>query len=399
VKPGCGRPTVGFLQQSNIRAALGRCFAGKGQMELNMPREGDSLEEKNGSLKQRKYQDKWIFERVFIYLRIMLPLEAIDLMMKINDDIRKALESDLGLSVQFMKGQTIPVKNCWHFSTDGNLVDYLFNDDEDFIAGINRLFILSRRYNIVILAYSLMGTHIHIIIWGQLRECEQFVIEFLRLTSMHLSRKYGDKHKLTNVHPHCQTIDNDRYLKTAICYVVKNAPVGGISFNAMEYPWSSAPLYFKRSGYWSSDSWNRNLTDSNAYGVHRLRKILKTKSIPKDCFKLIGTMVFPDEIVATDMVENLFRSHKSFNYFMCISKESDVESIRGAISRLSLPHTELHQHKIELCKERFGVKTIRSLSTLQRLSLAKALLAKYNCSPKQVAKACGLKFEEIKSFL
>lgn len=110
-------------------------------------------------------------------------------------------------------------------------------------------------------------------------------------------------------------------------------------------------------------------------------------------------MVFPKEFVAVEIVERIFRTHKAFNYFMCISKESDVESVQGSISRLSIPYSELHQHKDELCRERFGVKTIRTLSTDQRLYLAKTLLSKYNCSPKQVAKACGLKYEEAKEFL
>jgi len=97
-------------------------------------------------------------------------------------------------------------------------------------------------------------------------------------------------------------------------------------------------------------------------------------------------MVYPGEIVDNELVERIFKSHKGFSYFMCISKESDIESKNGAISRLSLPHCELQQHKIEICLEKFGVQSIRVLSTQQRLSIAIDLLARYNCSPKQVAR-------------
>jgi len=58
--------------------------------------------------------------------------------MEISGDI----EFDLGLNTPYTKGQNIPVRNCWHFSTNGNLVDYLFRDEEDFIAGTNRIFVL-----------------------------------------------------------------------------------------------------------------------------------------------------------------------------------------------------------------------------------------------------------------
>ena len=84
---------------------------------------------------------------------------------------------------------------------------------------------------------------------------------------------------------------------------------------------------------------------------------------------------------------------------MCISKETDVESVKGSISRLSIPNSELHQHKRELCKAKFGVDTIRTLSTKERLLLAKTLKSRYNCSSRQIAKVCGLIYDEVKSML
>ena len=319
--------------------------------------------------------------------------------MKIDNGLRRALEEDLGINAPFVKGQVIAVRNCWHFSTDGNLVDFLFKDEEDFIAGMNRIYVLSRKYRIAILAFVLMDTHVHFIIWGDIRECEKFVHEYLRLTSMYLARKYGDRHKLEHLLPDYQVIDNDRYLKTAICYVLKNPPVGGIAFNALEYPWSSAPLYFKRKGYWSSYNFDSVVTYSDSLNFMEIRDFLKCRIVPEEKFRFIGRIVFPEEYVAVETVERLFKTHKGFNFFMCISKESDVESVGGSISRLSIPNSELHQHKQELCKARFGTDSIRKLSTDQRLSIAKTLRAQYNCSPKQTAKVCGLIYDEVKAML
>jgi hypothetical protein len=47
----------------------------------------------------------------------------------------------------------------------------------------------------------------------------------------------------------------------------------------------------------------------------------------------------------------------------------------------------------------FKVETIRSLSAQQRLRLAKALRRKYNSSAKQIAKLCGLVYDEVKDVL
>lgn len=309
------------------------------------------------------------------------------------------MESDLGLNAQFVKGQNIPVRNCWHFSTDGGLVDFLFRDDEDFIAGMNRIFILCQKYNVVILAFVLMDTHVHFILWGELGECKRFMHEYLKLTSMHISDKYGDRHKLENVFPNYQVIDNDLYLKMAICYVHKNPPVAGIQYLAQDYPWSSAPLIFRRQGNWSSCDWLSSAKESTELGCREIRRMLKTNFLPDMPFKVLGNLVFPGEYVAVDIVEKIFRTHKSFNFFMCHAKESDIESVKGSISRLSLPYAELHQHKIDFCQKYFGVKSIRSLSTTQRVALAQKLRASYNCSPKQIASACGLIYSEVKDML
>ena len=89
-------------------------------------------------------------------------------MKKINFE---QLVTDLGLNRPFVKGQTIPINNCWHFSTDGNAIDCLFYDDGDFIAGMNRIYITVRGYNVIILAFSLMDTHVHFVLYGEFDEC------------------------------------------------------------------------------------------------------------------------------------------------------------------------------------------------------------------------------------
>ena len=275
----------------------------------------------------------------------------------------------------------------------------MFRDDEDFKDGMNRIFVLQERHKVIILAFVLMDTHVHFVLWGDLRECKMFMLEYIKLTSRSIAQKYGERHKFEHLFPDYQAIGDDRYLKTAICYVLKNPPVGGLAYNALEYPWSSASLYFRRQGYWTSPGWNSLMKSSADYSVRNLRTLLRCRDLPEKSFSLIGDLVFPGEYVATNVVEKLFRTHRAFNFFMCISKETDVESVQGAISRLTIPYSELQQHKNELCRSRFNVDTIRSLSTNQRLSLAREIKASYNCSPKQIAKACGLIYAEVKEML
>ena len=100
-----------------------------------------------------------------------------------------------------------------------------------------------------------------------------------------------------------------------------------------------------------------------------------------------------------DLVERLFRSYRGFHYFLSRTKEEDVESRGGSISRLSLPDAELRQHKREILQELFGKTSSRELDTAQRLRQARDLRRRYNSSPKQIARMVGLHLEEIESFL
>ena len=320
--------------------------------------------------------------------------------MKLDKKLLAQIEADLGLNVPFVKGQKIRIKNCWHFSTDGNAVDAMFENDEDFIAGMNRIFVVVQGYNVVILAFSLMDTHLHFILYGTFEECNRFMHEYVRQTSWYISITHHESNKLDGVPIRHQPVEDDFYLKTVICYTVKNAPVGGILFNALDYPWSSGPLYFKRPGYWSSPRWMDGMEAGRSDGhrpassspAHQEGSMAST--VP-----MIGPIVFPGEYVAYEIVERIFKTCKSFNYFLCITREEDVDSRGGSISLLSIPMQEMRQHKNEVCQELFGAQSIKGLNTAQRLRLARTLRSRYNSSIKQIVRLCGLVYDEVKDLI
>jgi hypothetical protein len=129
------------------------------------------------------------------------------------------------------------------------------------------------------------------------------------------------------------------------------------------------------------------------------RSVLNSKNDINKDVPVIGNLIFPGAYVAYEIVERLFKSNKSFNLFMCISKEEDIESRNGSISLLSIPIQEMRQHRNTVCEELFGCSNIRSLTTSQRIKLAKALRSRYNSSIKQIARLCGLVYDEIKAMV
>lgn len=323
-------------------------------------------------------------------------------MMKIDDKLLRQIFSDLGLNIPFVKGQLIPVRNCWHFSTDGKAVDVIFYDDADFVSGMNRIFVTLKSYRIVILAFSLMDNHLHFVLHGPFEECNRFMHDYVRRTSRHIAITHGDNHKMDGVPIDFQVVDTDAYLKTVICYTIKNAPSAGIPYNAWDYPWSSGPLYFRRPGGWGSPCWlESGMEEISALGLstHGLRDYLQTRTPSGEKVRTIGNLVFPGEYVAYELVEKVFKTCKSFNYFYCKTKEDDVDARGGDISRLSIPMKEMRQHKREVCRELFGVESVKTLSIDQRLRLARTLRARFNSSPRQIAGQAGLVYDEVKDKL
>jgi len=323
--------------------------------------------------------------------------------MKIEGRLLEKILSDLGANIRYSKGNSVPVKNCWHFCTDGNCIDMMFYDEDDFRQAINRIYILAVKYKIIILAFCLMDNHIHFLFWGDFDECNRFVHDFIRRTSISISVRHGDRNKLSGTKITHQSVADDTYLKTVLCYIIKNPPVAGIPYSYYDYPWSSGALYFRAKGLWTRQDWESvcNMTELRDLSYRTKIAAFGTASLsrPGDRFILKEGIVFPGDFVAYEIVENLYKTVRSFNYFMCKSKDSEVESVGSFLSSLSIPDQEMRQNRDAMCNEMFGIRSVRKLSLSQRLALARALKSRYNSSVKQIARVSGLKYDEVSQLL
>jgi len=314
--------------------------------------------------------------------------------MKIKACLIEQIESDLQLNAPFVKGVSLPVRNCWHFSTDGNSVDTIFYDDSDFKDGMNRIYLISRKYKIVILSFVLMDNHIHFVLYGEFDECNKFVHEYVRITSQYISEKHNEFNKLSQVSVNYQVVDTDLYLRTVICYVIKNPVAAGLPYYPWTYPWSCGFLYFSDEEAILRQKNAGNITVLS--GTQEKRHILKTRENVVGDIMLTDGVIFQDEYVAYDLVKRIYRTPRSLMYFIGKWHDEEVESRGGLLSHLSMPLQELRRHKREFCRQLFGKESVKYLNMTQRLYLARTLKRNYNSSPKQIVKVCGLKYGEVK---
>ena len=165
----------------------------------------------------------------------------------------------------------------FHICTDGNAVPWIFQDDEDFIAGVNRIGICSIISKTETVAYTLMDNHGHFLMYGTLLACKQFINTYKVLTGKHISRKYKINNPLRDLPVEIIPIKNEEELVATIAYLDRNSVVAGFKFLPSEYPWGSARYMFREGAV---DIKSRRLGD---IGLNEKRRLLKTRiPLPDD---------------------------------------------------------------------------------------------------------------------
>lgn len=318
--------------------------------------------------------------------------------MKTEKNLYASLRLDLSIGATFIKGINRPVRNCWHFSSDGNYAFAIFESESGFKAAMNRLALLTLRYKVIILAFCLMDNHIHLILYGSKAECEALAKEFLNLTAHYNSVRHHSGEGTSSIPVSHQAIEDEEYLLNAICYDLRNPPVSGLKYTYYDYPWSSGPLYFRSRDNWSSPLWTRfgdcpdefrkylGVRYAGEMGVRELKSILGSDQAIPDDWLLYDGMVLPSSFIPVEIVEELFRSHKAFNYFAGRNKEKEIEEMMGTWAGLNLQDSEMRQHRDTEMKSLFGTDKIRTLSLPQRIEIGKILRRKYVTSIKQIAR-------------
>lgn len=122
------------------------------------------------------------------------------------------------------------ISNYWHFYTDGKSVEFFFPDDDSFRAGMELTSRLSAEFEVLILAFVLMDTHIHFILYGDLSECQRFMHKYIKMHSMYLSYNNDIMKGLRNCLTEYQAVEDYIYPTfphqyiTRLCFLVPGHP-------------------------------------------------------------------------------------------------------------------------------------------------------------------------------
>lgn len=278
----------------------------------------------------------------------------------------------------------------YHICSDGNHASAIFLDPDDFRAAMNRIAVCSLRLRVTILAFVLMDNHFHFIIQAASEDdAYRFAQEFKRLTGLHQTVKYHQPCSLRKLPVKVLPIMDDEALKTAICYVLKNPTKARISM-FYDYPWGTGALYFRKAGGTAS-----RVSSVSSFTQDTIRTMCRTRvAIPAD-WRVSDGILIPENYVPVEKVEQLFRTTRSFMYYLSLNKDDEIEQEMGLWNDLRLTDSELRQERDLYAKEKFGTYRLRDLSLRERAQIARYLRHKYLCSKKQVARIVQLPFETV----
>ena len=286
-----------------------------------------------------------------------------------------------------MEKRSKTIYGYYHICSDGNRVDVMFRSESDFIAAMNRIATCTLRTNVIIVAFVLMDNHFHFVVKAESAEdALRFVNEFKCLTGMYDADVHGTHLFLSRLPVKVIPIPDEDYLKTLICYVIKNPTKARIEM-FYTYPWGTGGLYFQGR--------RKETPPRERPGVRDVKEQCRTHVDIPATWCISGGMILPENYVDVNLVEQLFKTPRSYMYFLSLNKDDEMERALGEWNEINLTDTDLRAERVAIAKALFGTGSLRDLSAPDRLRLAKVMRGKYLCSKKQIARVVHLPYEVV----
>ena len=283
----------------------------------------------------------------------------------------------------------------FHICTDGNAVPWIFQDDEDFIAGENRIAICKLITGVTVICFILMDNHLHIILYGTVLKCKAFINNYKRLTGIWISRKYCISEYLKHLPSEIIPITSEESLLNTIAYIDRNSIVAGYRYMPREYPWGTARYIFQDPSCRQMGS-SVSLSDLT---VRARRSLLKSRvTVPTDWDVDSRGMILPKYFVDISRLERIFKSPSRYSYFLAKKLEGEIEMSMENSKKTFLNDKELREVTRKLIINKFGVSD-KELDIKSKLVIAKELRYNYLSTVKQISRMLSLSEDLLKNFI
>ena len=267
----------------------------------------------------------------------------------------------------------------------------LFRDDDDFIQAMNYVPVSAYSTGAIVIAFILMSNHVHIVLQCEEVEAKIMIDRFKRLYGAYYCKKYQVSDFLRRLPSDIRELKiHDESLQRGIAYVHCNCVAANIVHHSSLYAWGTGASLFSEQ-----KSSGQSLTE---FTLSEQRRLLRTWTVlPQDYRVSERGYILPESYVPVDFVEKVFRTPKSYNYFLSSSSKAKVHleksvasAFRDQVVLAAIP---------DLCHSLFRVHTIDELDDEKKSEFLKQLARRFSADNNQLSRVTGFSADEITRLL
>lgn len=286
----------------------------------------------------------------------------------------------------------------YHVCTDGNAIAWMFQDDDDFIAGVNRIGLCVLKTGVKVIAFILMDNHVHFVLYGTAIECKAFINLYKRLTGRWISNKYGLSDYLRLLPSELIRIGDEESLLNTLAYIDRNSIVAGYKFMPFEYPWGSARYMFRDAA--NGSTLGDGCKVVGMMTVDQQRAMLKSRiSVPDDWLVCQNGMISPRSFMDLQHTERIFKTSTRYSYFLAKKLEGAVELQMRESRKTFMLDKDLRNVTKQLSLKMYGSEDLRALDVKSRLAIARRLRYDYAATVKQISRMIYLDPDALEGFV
>lgn len=287
-------------------------------------------------------------------------------------------------------------KGYFHICTKGDEIPWMFRNDYDFIGGINRLGICLLSVKVTPIAYILMDTHVHFLLYGSMPDCKAFINKYKMLTGKWILEKHGITAHLRDLSFSIIELKTEEDLMETIVYIDRNSIMAGYAHLPYGYPWGSARFIFNDQKYRQSEQFYKFSECSD----RKKRSILSSRHSVPDHWEFDSkNMINPLCFFCPKNAEHIFKTPIRYLYFLSKKVEGKIDIGLSHGRKSFIPDKELREIAEKISKDLFGNTSLSLLSINRRLVIAKKLRYEYAATHKQISRMVNIDLEIIKGFV
>ena len=294
----------------------------------------------------------------------------------------------------------------FHLLSDGELTpNFICDEEHDFPVAFNLIGVCAANTDVTILSYSIENTHLHILAYGTKENCVRFKIMYEESWAHHIGRVRGTRKKAA-IEIEILRVDTEEYLLNVGTYTITQPTKDGKQVMPYDYRWGTGSLYFRSKDHrslWCRDISGRPIPTVLAGDMsERARRVLLCSYHPiPPHWILCNGILLPENYVDIDHFEQIYRTANRYRVFLASNSNRDqfVQAKIAMARGIRLDDAEAREKCRAITQELFGVKDIRRLNALQRITVAQRLRKVWHLNARQIASVVRLPYSEVCKYI